>query len=127
MFSMLKYLEECFFYTSFHLSDFIFLSLSAHIFRLFPVMRTGCKSLAINCTPSLSFFQLFIFIMIDTRWIDLAQFIENKGDFLFFHIMKNIHGGIESAARPPAEKLTHENFAHASNTIGNLIYNKKTA
>ena len=47
-------------------------------------MRTECKPLAINCTPALSFFQLFIFIMIDARWIDLAQFIENKGDCLLF-------------------------------------------
>ena len=54
------------------------------MFSLFTVMRMGYKSLAINCSPSLWFFQLFIFIMIDMRWINLAQFLESKEDCLLF-------------------------------------------
>ena len=61
------------------------------------------------------FFQLFIFIMIETQWIDLAQFIENKGD-----CMKNVHGGLQ-CPRPPAEKLMRENFVQVYITIGNSI------
>ena len=59
--------------------------------------------------------------MIDARWIDLAQFIENKGDCLFFYKMKNIHGGLTAPNKLPAEKLTHENFAQAYIIIGNSI------
>ena len=91
------------------------------MFCLFPGMQTGSKSNAINCTPSLLFFQLFIFIMINTQWIHFAQFLENKGDCLFFYMMKNIHWGLTVPPKPPAEKLMHENFAHAYITIGNSI------
>ena len=48
--------------------------------------------------------------MIDTRWIDLAQFIENKGDCLFFYKMKNIHGGLTTSPRSPAEKINAWKF-----------------
>ena len=91
------------------------------MFRLFPFMRVECKSLAINCTPSLSSFLLFIFITIDTRWIDLAQFIENKGDCLFFLHNEKYPRGTYSTPRPSAEKLMHENFAHTYITIENSI------
>ena len=93
------------------------------MFRLFLVMPTGCKSLSINYTPSLSFFQLFIFIATATQRIDPAQFIESKGDCLLFflYIMKYIHGGLTAPHRPPTEKLIHENFAHAYINIGNSI------
>ena len=77
-----------------------------------------------NCIPSLLFFQLFIFIKIDTQWIDLVQFIEIQGNclfFVFFYVMKHIHGGLIAPPRPPAKKLTHENFACVNITIGNSI------
>ena len=59
--------------------------------------------------------------MIDTRWIDLAQFIENKGDCLFFLHNEKYQLGAYGVPRPPTEKLMRENFVHVYITIGNSI------
>ena len=92
------------------------------MFRLFPVMRTGRKSLAINFTSSLLFFQLFIFIMTDTRWINYAQFIENKGDcLLFLHNEKHPWGGLQ---RPPGPQLQNYTRLHYHWKL-NLIIKKR--
>ena len=58
--------------------------------------------------------------MIDTRWIDLAQFIENKGEYLFLHNEKYPRGAY-GVPRPATEKLMRENFVLVYITIGNSI------
>ena len=47
------------------------------------------------------------------QWVNLAQFIENKGDCLFFfYIMKNTHGGLQPPTGPQLKSNALEFCIH---------------
>ena len=85
--------------TSFYLANFLF-SLSIHTSRSFPVMRTRCEPLAINCAPSLSFFQLFILLWLIRGGSTLHNLLKIKEFACFFEYWKISTGGLQRPLPP---------------------------
>ena len=100
-------------------------SLSAHMFIYFRLCERGANLLPLIVLHLCCFFNsLFLLWLIRDGWtfyfID-RNLLKIKKIACFFYIMKNIHGRVTAPPRPPAEKLMHENFAHAYITMVNSI------